>query len=923
MLFVALAEHPKLPLLPITTAVPSPNPPFSANSLRPWLEKCGFTEDHVIANLGLGGGRTAAIAGFSQRPFDSRTACVVAMDVTTAPLEDALACRPTGAPIALLCTQDELLWWKQGPSEQREYLRVPARQLEGFFREHKKDFAPDLIYRAKTLGRFETGYQRDFVDLGLMPMVEKEAGEVIERLLLDQVAALRESLNWPKTLDSDQGQWLVRAVFWLLGAKMLHDKKVENFIRLDFGDVEKVFERVARHYGQSAEAIITSEKKRGALQRAADAIAKRADLRLATTEALAYVYENTLISREVRKGLGTHSTPTYLIDYMVGRLAPWIEAMPAEERHVFEPACGHAGFSVAAVRLLTSLLPPEQATPLQRRAYLRQRIQGYDVDAFAIEIARLSLTLTDIPNPNGWNLKQDDAFSSGLLEAAASKSHILLANPPFEKIDPDQRDAYTRKFRPPRFVNKAAEILYRTVSSLPTGGVFGLVVPQNLLHSKDATDFRRMLTETAEFEEICLFPDKMFNFADVESAVLIGRKTPPPSSSSQKVRYRRVRESDMPAFRLDYSVTSEVQVPASRFTGSDIFDLRVPDLEEIWAACAHLPKLEDFVEIGQGFSFIGEDQPGFPHGGQRTSPTPREGFHPGFENLGSNVMSHALPPITYLNLAPEIVRSPRSGTVIGVPQVLVNYAPVQRGAWCVKAMIDALGLAATSRFILMRARRKAPHLRNLWALINSPFAAAFAHTQSTKRNILVGMWRTMPVPACVFDESAGSRHRLVETVEIYLAAVHVFENTFTLASEEDMSIQREALKILHWRIDAEVLKLYALPVALERRLLDYFAGCKRAGVPFEQDRYFPQGFDLALSLADYLAITADWETTNARRLVLIDEKLAGTLTPAAAHELANLKRLARAKSALVMPLPLAQLEAQETDLRRRGLWRGA
>src|ERR1700678_4205786 len=171
---------------------------------------------------------------------------------------------------------------------------------------------------------------------------------------------------------------------------MLHDKDVERFVRLDFGDVDQVFERVARHYGQSAEAIITSETKRKALQIASNRIAATIDLRLASTEALAYVYENTLISREMRKGLGTHSTPSYLIDYIVGRLSPWIAAMKQEERSVFEPACGHGGFLVAAVRLLTSLLPPSEATPAQRRTYLRQRIQGHDIDSFALEIARLS-----------------------------------------------------------------------------------------------------------------------------------------------------------------------------------------------------------------------------------------------------------------------------------------------------------------------------------------------------------------------------------------------------------------------------------------------------------------------------------------------------------------------------------------------------
>ncbi len=911
---------PKTPIN-ITAVVPSREQPLSASSLRPWLERCGYSGDNLISNLSVAGGRVAALAGFSQRPFDSRSACITVMDITTSPAEDAAACRATGAPVALLCGQDELLWWKQGPNEQREYLRVPANDIEGFFREHRDDLTPSVIYRAKTLGRFDSKYQLDFVDLGLMPIVEREAGERIERLLLNQVNELRESLNWPKAMSAEQGEWLVRAVFWLLGAKMLHDKNVEGFIRLDFSDVDQVFERVARHYGQSAESIITSENKRKALQQAASTIARRADLRLATTEALAYVYENTLITREVRKGLGTHSTPAYLIDYVVGRLTPWIEEIPSEERNVFEPTCGHGGFLVAAVRLLTSLLPPEKAGPAQRRTYLRQHIQGSDVDAFALEIARLSLTLTDIPNPNGWNLKQDDAFGSAALESATAGSRILLANPPFENFESKLRESYTRKFRAPQFVSKAVEILHRAVSALPAGGVFGLVVPQNLLHSKDAIAFRRMLTETAEFDEVCLFPDKIFNFADVESAILIGRKLSGVSKAGHQVRYRRVREDGIADFRSRYEVSSEVAVPTSRFSASGDRDFRVPDLEEVWVACAHLPKLDECVKIGQGFSFVGEDRPGFPKGQKRTSPTPRKGFVEGFENLGNYVMSHELPPTTYLNTAEEIILRPRAGMMTGVRQILVNYAPIQRGSWCVKAMIDRVGRRAASRFTLMRLKGETPNIARLWALINSPYAAAFAHTHATKRDITTGTWRAMRVPLDFFDGTPQG-DALSAAVEQYFDIVNEFETTFTLASEDSRVARDEALRTLHWRIDAEVLKLYALPVELERKLLDHFSGCKRAGVPFKQERYFPEGFEVPLSLADYLAITADWEGTNSRRLALIDRKRESKLSSEESTEFANLKRLARAKSALVMPLPMRELAEQEADLRRKGLWIG-
>ena len=892
--------------------------PLQAHDLRPYLRDCGYAEANMEENLVLEDGPMVALACFSQRPRDSRSACIVTLDTTGSPETDVAACRKIGAPVVLVCWPDHLQWWKLGSTGASEFgPKIPLRDIEGFFIQYRDDLAPQTIYRAKTLGRIDASHQREFVDLGLMPMVEQEAGRTIERLLLDQVAALRSTLQWPRQLDKDQAHWLLKSVFWLLGAKMLHDKEVDGFIRLDFSDVEQVFERVARHYGLSAEAVLTSPDRIAALQKVADAVAV-VDLGLTTTEALAYVYENTLISKEVRKDLGTHSTPAYLIDYIVGRLAPWIAEIPEDQRYVFEPACGHSGFLVAAVRLLTSLLPPTLAAPRERKAYLRQHISGCDVDAFALEIARLSLTLTDIPNPNGWKLIEGNVFVTDTLEEQAGRAMIVLSNPPFESIKQEDREAYTRSFREPKFVSQAAEILHRTLKAMPVGGVFGFIVPQTLLHNKDAMPWRQTLAQQTELLEICLFPDKVFNFADVESAVLIGRKTGR-VSAEHKVCYRRVREGQIAAFRAAFGVTSEVTVNQSRFQEAEKNDLRVPDLENIWAACQGLPKLNDFMELGQGFSFIGEDRPDFPVGSQRTSPVPLPGFEEGFENLGKQVLTHRLPPTVFMNMDEKIIRREISGRGKGKPQIICAYSPVQRAPWCVAAMIDPRGLHVSASFLAMRRKKEDVSNLFLWALLNTVYANAFAYAHSSKRHIKKGTWELFNVPSFTSESVSNIEEKVLN----YFNAVHAFETGFSLANDEERAGQLDALRVLHWRIDAEVLKLYNLPVELERQLLDYFAGHRRAGVPFQQDRYFPEGYEDVLSLADYLAITADWEATNNRRLDLIDKKLAGTLVESERVELTDLKRLARAKAHLVMPLPNTELAEREADLKRRGLWRGA
>jgi N-6 DNA Methylase len=345
------------------------------------------------------------LVGFAQSPVDSRSACVAVLSSTSGPRSAVEDCRSLGTPLVFVCSQDTLQWWKQGAASAELLESIPANNIERFFRSHQDEFSPDAVYRAKTWGRFQTAYQLSFVDLGLMPLVEEEVGKSLGKLIERNVSELKRWLGWEK-VNVEQGRWLLQTIFWLVSGKILHDKRVQSFEDLDLNDVEEVFHRVGNHYGTKPLAA-GSKKKLEALRESARIISQFSSLVLTTTEALAYVYENTLITKETRSALSTHSTPSFLVDYVVGNLADWVNEIPVNERSVYEPACGHAAFLVSAMRLLTELLPSEKAIPSRRGPYLRSRLHGTDIDSFALELARLSLTLTDIPNPDGWDLKPE------------------------------------------------------------------------------------------------------------------------------------------------------------------------------------------------------------------------------------------------------------------------------------------------------------------------------------------------------------------------------------------------------------------------------------------------------------------------------------------------------------------------------------
>jgi hypothetical protein len=812
-----------------------------------------------------------------------------------------------------VCFPDRLEWWIQGTTRTERRESIPTAGLAQFFARHRSDFAPDAIYRAKNWGRLSQGYQLEFVDLGLMPLVEAEAGRKLASVVEEAVVGTKHSLGW-RDVSDEQGHWLLQTNFWLVAAKILRDKGVPAFAQLALADLETVYARLAKHYGAPAPVAVGSRRQADALRKSAEHIARFGHLGLASTEALAYLYEHALITKETRAKLGTHSTPTFLVDYVVGKLRPWIEQMPVHRHYVFEPACGHAAFLLAAMRALSELLPDHLTAPSARHQYLRDRLHGCDVDGFALEIARLSLTLADVPNPNGWDLKEASMFSGDLLERHAGKASIVLANPPFEDFTAAEREFLSQGGTERVCVNKAAEMLRRVTAKMQPGSVFGFVLPQSILHGKDAESVRKHLAANFEISELCLFPDKVFTFSDAETAVILGRRLRENEKPTRSMMYRRVREVDVDRFKQDYEVTSEYQVEPERFLAARDDSFFVPDLEEVWGFCRNYPRAEDIAVIGKGFDFRAEDDPQLSAGTVRTADRYRHGLVKGFVRLSPQLQTHDLPQTVWINLAPAVVKTERYGTERGTPQVLLNYARVSRGPWRLKAFIDKEGHPVTSRFLVVRPRNKSWPLEAVWGLCNSLFANGFSYAFSGKRDVLAGLMREMPVPRADATQLAP----LTQAVRTYLKQARAADES-VLSSPA----AQERLRLLHWRIDAEVLRLYALPRHLERQLLDLFHGAKRRGVPFEQNEYLPRSFVHPLTLRELLAITADWETTNDRREQLILKEERDKLSAAERTELADLQRLADARIDLLAPLPVAELEAIAADLKGKGFWVGA
>src|SRR6266436_2039317 len=386
---------------------------MNAIDLRPHILSCDYDESQLAHDVEIDFGKPIPLIAFAHSPHDSRSSCLAVIDNVTDPGNDVARAKPIGAPLVFAPFNEQWQLWKQGADKPRLMESIAPANLENFFTQNQISLAPDSVYRAKTWARIDKSYQLSFVDVGLMPLIEEESGRKLSGLIERTVIETKRRLDCD-VISDDQGHWLLKSNFWLLAGKILRDKRVGAFMGLDLEDLDNVFGLVAQHYGAVERVPVGLAFQAEALRESAREISNFSNLELLTIEALAYLYENALITKETRTELGTHSTPSYLVDYIVGKLRPWIKEMPVDERHTFEPACGHAAFLMASMRLLSDLLPAD-TSPIDRQNYLRDRLHGCDVDSFALEIARLSLTLSDVPNPNGWDLQPIDMFQPELL----------------------------------------------------------------------------------------------------------------------------------------------------------------------------------------------------------------------------------------------------------------------------------------------------------------------------------------------------------------------------------------------------------------------------------------------------------------------------------------------------------------------------
>jgi hypothetical protein len=767
---------------------------------------------------------TVTAAAFGQTPISYDSACIGVVQANGLRQQALIdKCRALGAPIILEIDATEVREWAVSAKENGHGIigTYPVDRIGEMLASRAADWRPLELLRLKNIGSYQWNQQLGLF-VGLLPELEESIQRTLDPLLRDTLSMVRRSyLN--STSREPNARQIFQLIFWTLTAKVFYDRQVSGFSRLS-GDSEELLAAVAKHYHDDIPRLLTREAR----QIAADRIWKEFDFRNLSVEVLAQMWSSTLVDDETKRKLSIHRTSRTIVRYVVERVP--FSSSGDDKRLILEPCTGSGVFLLGAMNVLRPRLFAMDAS--ERHRYFVNHLAGIEADPFAVEISRLALTLADFPNPNGWNIEEGNVFDVSISEKYLNRAAVVLCNPPYSDFAKDER-------RQHKYVQRPAAVLDHVLKHLHPEGVLGFVLPRTFVDGRGAyADVRERIAKRFASIQITLLPDRAFEGADSEIAILIACDPIPHKTS--RVTNRKVNDGALPwaVFEASHEVSSEYTTEMSWAEAKRA--LLVPELPEIWDFLASYPALADVAEVYRGIEWnVPLTENGMETGNrvQLIKSHPADGYRKGIAPQTSFSIFEQ-PRTAYLNFRPEVQRGGPWRHSWHNPKAILGKAARSRGHWRMAAFPDSTGLACYQTYFGVWPISVTWDEWLLSAVLNSPVANAFVATHEGKTDITKETLMLIPMP--IFTE--GQRVSLRELIKNYQAV------TSSLSLQ---GIDGDAERILK-QIDALVLSAYRMPPRIERQLLDFFRGHERP-IKHSFSEYFPEGLSVYFSLSDYLS----------------------------------------------------------------------
>ncbi|QGF22447.1 type I restriction-modification system subunit M [Raineyella fluvialis] len=241
------------------------------------------------------------------------------------------------------------------------------------------------------------------------------------------------------------------------------------------------------------------------------------DVPMADRDTNGDLYEYMLAKIATAGQNGQFRTPRHIIQFMVELTAP----TPDDE--ICDPACGTAGFLVAAAEYLRREHPSVLTDAEQRHHFHHSTFHGYDFDSTMLRIGSMNMLMHGVENPD---ISYKDSLSEDASADAGAYS-LILANPPFAgSLDYESTAKALLKI----VKTKKTELLFlaRFVQLLKPGGRAAVIVPDGVLFGSSTAHktLRKRLVENQKLDAVIKLPSGVFRpYAGVSTAILVFTKT--------------------------------------------------------------------------------------------------------------------------------------------------------------------------------------------------------------------------------------------------------------------------------------------------------------------------------------------------------------------------------------------------------------
>lgn len=504
-------------------------PRETSKAVRAALRDVGYTSEFLEDNyqfapdtLPVREAMPADIVAFYAEPHDQSTSAVAVRWQTAEsgqgdllPLRDLL-----WAPYAFLARDTDCDIWDMLPPKSKGSAphllaaHVPYADLATTLTQHADELGQQAVVQKKRRWRQMALYEADPASNAFTRWAYRPTVDLLTQVLAAVFQEARQELQNGEYLRAEHLRWLLR----LIGVRIAWDK---HWIDPDRRTGANQILEAARAYPTHVSTITDITQDDAELL--ASVVASRlGSIHLGAADGgiLSQILQGHAITGDLQRAWKLYPTPRYIAWHMVSALP--FEAVPMEQRQVWDGTCGTGTILVAALERLRSLAP-EQSLPALRD-YMVRRLAGNDQSPAMTDATRIALDLAlGAPVSAEWNISTADVADTSF---AGWQPNIIVGHPPF------QGHGWT--------MNAAVRTLHQYADALPAGGLISVIVPRSIGSCESARALRRSLVEQFDWYEITELPPRTFQGMAQEAFILTGRKRTGAPADASVVTWRRM-----------------------------------------------------------------------------------------------------------------------------------------------------------------------------------------------------------------------------------------------------------------------------------------------------------------------------------------------------------------------------------------------